>query len=122
MPSGNRRAAVERSACRAEERERQGPPLAEESEICKLLGAPPYDELDHTSPWCAIRALGFPPAGRPRIITEATYDPITGQRKVLPPRLGPVMWERERVRQWLQRFDAVTAAIQRPEKRHRYFR
>ena len=97
----------------AEERERQGPLLASEEEICKLLGLPPYDETDYMSPWVHMLALGFPRPNPRRITT----DPYTRKDTY-----APLEWYKQAVRQFLEHYDAVTATIQRPEKRHRYFR
>ena len=97
----------------AEERERQGPPLASEEEICKLLGLPPYNDTDYMSPWIHVRALGFPRPNPSRILT----DPRTRQDTY-----APLQWDRRAVRAWIEHFDAVTATIQRPDKRHRHLR
>lgn len=108
-------AGTEEDHARAEreavaERERRGPGLAEEAEILKLTGMPEYNDVDHTSPWVALRALGFPRPQSPSIITTNGRDTY-----------GPLRWDRERVRQWLEHYDAVSGTIQEAKKRHRFF-
>ena len=96
-----------------EQKEAEGPPLAEEAEVCKVLNLPEYNETDPTSPWVAIRALSFPRPIPPRIITD------TRTRK---DSFAPLQWDRRAVRQWLEQFDAVAASIQPAAKRHRHLR
>jgi hypothetical protein len=93
--------------------EAEGPPLAAESEICKLLGVPPYNETDYASPWVGLRAVGFPRPIPPRIVT----DPVTRKDS-----FEELRWDRGAVRQWLAHVDAVTASMQPKEKRHKHLR